>query len=422
MDRKPRIGLLHYSYPPVIGGVEIIVYEYANLFAKYGYDLTVFCAAGESNNPKIKLIKVPKFASLTVINEKLFKQIYSEEKFPQEFYTLKKVIFDKIEILFKNIDILIAHNILSLNLNPCLSSALIDFFKKYPEKKLISWMHDAVIHLNKGKIQKKAFPNKELEKIAYSPTSNINYICISNFLKHTLTKIIGFPERQLTVIPNGINIDSFLKLEPTTSQIIQKYRLEKADLLIFVPSKLLRHKNIDLTIKVFAEILKSQKNSYLIISAKKNPHAKNSTYVDEVLDLIKKLKLEKNVIFIVDEMKQNNIDYDFNVISDFYQLADIVLFLSSQENFGLPIVEAALRKTQIICSNKAIFKEIANDYIHFVNIEKNSPSQIASTVINVANNSQIKLTQKIRKQYDFDSIFLNQTLPYIYKIWQRKNV
>lgn len=420
MDYKPRIGLLHYSYRPVIGGVEIIVSEYANLFVKYGYDLTVFCADGKSDNPKIKLVNQPEFASLTKVNNDLYQQIYSEKQYPQEFYTLKKIILDKIEILFKEIDILIAHNILSLNLNPCLSSALTDYFNIHKEKKLISWVHDIPIELTNEVTQKKSFENKDLEKNIYSPLQNINYVCISNYLKHTLTNIIGFPKQPLTVISNGINIDSFLNLEQATTMIIQKYKLDQADLLIYLPSKILRHKNTDLTIKVFAEVLKKYKNSYLIISGKANPHTQNPTYVEEVLQLIKDLNLEKKVIFIVEEMLQNNVSYDFDVIKDFYRFADIVLLLSSQENFGLPVIEAGLSKTQIVCSDKEIFKEVAGNNIHYVDILNNNPSQIASTVVKVAENPQIRLSQKIRKQYDFDLIFVNQTVPYINKIWQKK--
>jgi len=416
---KPKIALLHYTYPPVIGGVEIIVHEQANLFVNYGYSPTVFAGEGRSDNPKIPLIEISEFKPLSVLDPRVNEKINNSIQFPQEFYQLKEKISQKIDQHFKNIDIVIAHNILSLNLNPCLSLALIDYFKKNPDKKLISWIHDPVIFLKNGQIVKKTFINKQLENLVYEPIKGIYYVAISNSLKEILVTLIGYPEKIITVIPNGINIQKFLDLDPVTCQIYCQYYLSQADLLIFLPSKILKHKNIDLTIKVFAEILKQRKNSVLIISGKKNPHSKNVDYVNQVLQLIKDLKLENNIIFLVDEMKKLGVDYNFHIVKDFYQLSDVVLFLSGQENFGLPIIEAGLVKTMVISSSLKIFKEIASSNLKTIDIYHNSPEKIAQILLNaVDHNSQIKLLQKIRKEYDFKTIFKNKIIPYIINIFK----
>jgi glycosyltransferase involved in cell wall biosynthesis len=413
---KPKIGLLHYTYPPVIGGVEVIVHEHAHLFAENGYSVTVFAGHGVSDHAKINLINIPEFQSLAVFNNDLNEKINNFPQFPQEFYELKEKITRKLEKYFKEIDIVIAHNILSLNLNPCLSFALIDYFKKNPNKKLISWIHDPIISIKNGKIVKKTFINKQLENLAYQPIQNIHYVAISNSLKEILVSIIGYPKDIITVIPNGINIQKFLNLSPLTWKIYHKYQLNKADLLIFLPSKILRHKNIDLSIKIFNEILKSKPASFLIISAEKNPHSKKYDYVNEVMQLIKILKLEKNIIFLNNEIKSFGINYDFQVIKDFYKLTDVVFFLSDHENFGLPGIEAGLNKTLTIFSEKKIFHEITSGNGVFINTQK-TPKQISENILKIVNkNPSIKFFQKIKKEYDFETIFSEKIIDYINKL------
>jgi hypothetical protein len=82
---KPKIGLLHYTYPPVIGGVEVIVHEHAHLFAENGYSVTVFAGQGVSDHAKINLINIPEFQSLAVFNNDLNEKITTFLNFHKNF-------------------------------------------------------------------------------------------------------------------------------------------------------------------------------------------------------------------------------------------------------------------------------------------------------------------------------------------------
>src|ERR1700743_2355595 len=54
-----KIALVHYTYTPVIGGVEIIMAEHARLFATHGHEVTVFCDQGSSDDPRIRVELLP---------------------------------------------------------------------------------------------------------------------------------------------------------------------------------------------------------------------------------------------------------------------------------------------------------------------------------------------------------------------------
>src|SRR5665213_1739804 len=54
-----KIALVHYTYTPVIGGVEIIMAEHARLFTEQGHEVTVYCDQGSSDDPRIRVELLP---------------------------------------------------------------------------------------------------------------------------------------------------------------------------------------------------------------------------------------------------------------------------------------------------------------------------------------------------------------------------
>lgn len=54
-----RIALLHYSIPPVIGGVESVLAHHARLMADAGHDVQVIAARGEEFAPDITFTWLP---------------------------------------------------------------------------------------------------------------------------------------------------------------------------------------------------------------------------------------------------------------------------------------------------------------------------------------------------------------------------
>ena len=54
-----KIAIVHYTYAPVIGGVEIVIAEHARLFAEHGHEVTVICDRGASSDPRIRVRLLP---------------------------------------------------------------------------------------------------------------------------------------------------------------------------------------------------------------------------------------------------------------------------------------------------------------------------------------------------------------------------
>ena len=63
MNRLPRVAILHYAGPPVIGGVEATIAWHARLLSERGYPVHVIAGRGEAFDPKIQFIRVPEIDS-----------------------------------------------------------------------------------------------------------------------------------------------------------------------------------------------------------------------------------------------------------------------------------------------------------------------------------------------------------------------
>jgi len=417
MKNKPSIGLVHYTYPPIIGGVEKIVFDHAQLFAKYGYDTNIFAGEGKNDNKLINLVIVPEFRSLGITNPILREEILTQDGYPPGYHQLKDVIYEKIETFFKSVDIFFIHNILTFTFNPCLNAAFIDYINNHKEKKFVAWIHDVILDSMR---KKKTFNNKSLAEMLYKPLDGVKYVGISNFLKKTLVEDIGFPSSLITIIPNGIDIPTLLNLHQQTLRIIPKYRMLDVDPLIFLPTKIMKHKNIDLCLKILFELKQRGLNPMLIITAKNFPHHKDISYLDYIDDIINKLGLIKNVIFLHNEVEEKYRDIEYKIVDDFYRLSDIVFFLSSYENFGLPLLESGITKTPILVSNLEVFKEIESENIFYADIENENSQKIAEKVVNILkSNKQISFFRKVKRAYNFDSIFQTKIIPFINEIWKK---
>ena len=54
-----NIALLHYSAPPVIGGVESVIGHHARLMARAGHTVRVIAGRGEQADPQVDFILIP---------------------------------------------------------------------------------------------------------------------------------------------------------------------------------------------------------------------------------------------------------------------------------------------------------------------------------------------------------------------------
>jgi glycosyltransferase involved in cell wall biosynthesis len=219
-----------------------------------------------------------------------------------------------------------------------------------PKKNTILTIHDI----------KSAFaPSKPIKNLIikflwfYLPLKKVAAITvISENSKNELLQNFKINKNKIYVIPNCIS-DNFFSLSckknNTTKQIL------------FIGTK--ENKNLERSIVA----LKNINIKFIIIGKLNNYH----------IELLKKNKINY----------QNFINLSENELLKKYQQADILLFPSLYEGFGMPIVEAQAAGVPVITSNLEPMKSVAGDAAILINPQ--NVYEISQAIKNILNNKEL---------------------------------
>ncbi len=418
-----RIAMLHYTSPPVVGGVESVMAAHAGLFTSAGYQVTVVAGRGpvaDAAETGFETIIEPlvdsKNPRLLAINHDL-----DEGILPADFADFEAEIYQHLKLTLQGYDACIIHNVLTLHKHLPLTAALTHLAEELAPTKFISWCHDLAwtnsLYLP---VLHPGYPWDLLR----STSPHITYVAISPQRQQEIAATFR-PEispANIPVVPNGVSLNEFLSLSEETQAVLEAAELDMAipEIRLLLPARITRRKNIELAIRVVAEF-KSTTPVRLVVTGPPGPHnPKNDEYVRELQALRAELKVEKEVVFLMeswqDEMSRPRALSD-RVIADLYRWADALFFPSTQEGFGIPILEAGLARLPIFCTRLEPFVEIANELPHY--FEPDDPAaQIARLIQQtLAQNLQSQLRRRVVEQFTWESIFEKQIKPLVEDLW-----
>ena len=130
---KTSVAILHYSYPPLIGGVEFIIKGEAEILARNKYRVKIIAGVGKNREKNIQIDLIPEIGSSwpenKAVNEELKDGVVSER-----FQRLKKNIYSKVKRSLEGIDICIIHNVMTMHFNLALTSALDEIINELHHK------------------------------------------------------------------------------------------------------------------------------------------------------------------------------------------------------------------------------------------------------------------------------------------------
>jgi len=409
-----KIAILHFAYPPNIGGVESMIQEHAQMLTYLNYDVTLVTGSGEETNPKIKLVVIPELQSVVSFNPFLQEKILDKGIIDDDFYKLSTQIEQKLEIALEKVDIIVVHNMITIVRNLPFVFAFKNYVKKYPKKKYFGWIHDHS-YINEFKIKDlDKIVNSKLEReLLTTPIKNLTYILISESFREPFNNLMGFKDGESVVIPNGIDIKKFLEIDDLIWEIMQKYDFVKKFPIILSPVNILERKNIDYCLDIIFHLKKSYPNVNYIITGKPSQHRSTVEYYDSLKKKIIDLGLQNNVTFFNDFLNRALVRTE---VHDLYQISDLVFFFSKSENFGLPLLEASLTKTPIFVSDLKVFREVGGDFVQYIDYRTTSPEKTASFVLDFLKNSRrVNMNYRSRSIYDLKTILKEKFIPLIEK-------
>jgi glycosyltransferase involved in cell wall biosynthesis len=126
------------------------------------------------------------------------------------------------------------------------------------------------------------------------------------------------------------------------------------------------------------------------------------------------LSVETNIHFLYEfgnSVQPLNLPDD--VIADFFRLADILLFPSQREGFGIPILEAGLARMPIFASDIPPFHESSAGWANLFD-PNGDPNEVAKDIQAIIETDQAyRLRKRVMARFTWQSILNNKIIPLI---------
>lgn len=175
-------------------------------------------------------------------------------------------------------------------------------------------------------------------------------LTVSENSKQDILQYFKVNPDKIKVIYNGVGEEFRKKSKTEIDYLYEKYNIPRNKKILMYAGNLKPHKNIEKLLEAFS-LLEDKENYVLLIVGKA---FENYTVLDEKE---KQLGI-KDFIINTGSLTQEQ-------IIDVYNLADLFIFPSLYEGFGLPIIEALACGTKVISSNTSSLPEVGGDVIEY---------------------------------------------------------
>lgn len=217
----------------------------------------------------------------------------------------------------------IVHNVFAMPFDLDWTRELLELTRTRSDIRWINWVHDV----------------RWSEQVPQAV-----HVAVSEHRRQEYAKITSEP---IHVIPNGVDAAAVLGLTERVSAL----KIENADLILLQPTRFVRRKNIELGLRVLAEL----PEAVYVVTAAPDPHQKDGVkYFRELKKLAKELGVTNRVLFLGEKTVLSNDD-----VRSLYQMTDALFFPSTAEGYGLPLIEAALHGVPVFCSDIPAHREVA---------------------------------------------------------------
>lgn len=405
-----KIALLHYSAPPVVGGVEAVVAEHARRMAGAGHQVRILAGRGEPFDGRVALDVRPRLGSRAAEVLRV-KSALDAGAIPPGFERLRAEIRDDLRAGLEGSGLLFAHNVASLHKNLALTAALHDLYREAGFPRLILWHHDLAWKAPRYRAElHDGFPWDLLR----ARWEGAVHVTVSGQRRRELADLLGLPEASIRVVPNGVDRDTFFKLEPETIRLSAELGLQAAAPLLLLPARLTPRKNVELALRTLAELRRSDPQAMLLVTGPEGPHnPSNAAYRERLLALRDELGLQAAAHFLAG----NGVEFlPDRVVSDFYRLADALLFPSREEGFGIPLLEAGFSRLPVFCADLPALRELGGADVSFFDPEE-EPRAVARLIhARLDAEATSRWARRARRGFDWGSIYAERIAPLIQEV------
>ncbi len=374
-----RILMLTWEYPPrVVGGIARVVYDLSRTLLKDGHDVTVITykegdAPYFEDDKGVKVYRVDNY----MINPNNFIDWIMQLNF--------NLIAKANEVMAKegNFDVIHAHDWLVAYAAKTLKNSY-----NIP---IVATIHATESGRNSGIHDETQRYINDTEWMLTYEASEV--IVNSNYMKNELQRLFGLPYEKINVVPNGVNLNLFNGIERDYN-FRRKYAMDNEKIILFM-GRLVYEKGIQHLIAAMPKILNGYHDSKLVICGK-------GGMLDELKAEAERLGISEKVYF-AGYMQGKD-------VQKMYKAADIAVFPSTYEPFGIVALEAMLSENPIVVSDIGGLNEIVQHKENGMKSYAGNPNSIADSILELLYDHKLcaditkKAKNKVRNEYNWSKI------------------
>ncbi|MGE5265398.1 MAG: glycosyltransferase family 4 protein [Acidobacteriota bacterium] len=410
---NPRIAILHYSALPIIGGVEQVIAQHTRLFLNAGLPVTLVTGRGGSDDALAgaQVVVIPELDSECPANLHVADGL-SWGMLLREFRDLQTRIERALLPVCAEADLLIVHNAFNFHFNLPLTTVLHHLLDQGSIRRMVAWAHDISRYVNpmSGASLRFGFP-WDLLRTYRRDTA---YVAVSHQRQRVLAQVLRCSEELIRVIPNGTDPDTLLGLGAMTRHLVDEFQLLQADLILLMPIRITRAKNIKRALEIVAEIKKLGLRPKLIVTGPPDPHtADGQAYLHELMALRHELNLPPDVIFLSEGTSKfpGPLTVGASVVAELYRTCDAVLMTSDREGFGLPIIEGGLIGKPVFTTEAPALEELDANTVYKIGRDEASAHVAARIREWARQDGTHRLRCHIRQDLTWPAIFQRSIQP-----------
>ena len=187
----------------------------------------------------------------------------------------------------------------------------------------------------------------------------------------------------------------YLKIAPekiVVTPLASRYSSDYLDSYDLTALKATVDYNFEVPYLLFVSTIEPRKNLITLIKAFN--YLKEKYHIEHNLVLIGKKGWRYQGIFdAIAKSAYNNYIYHLDYLSDelvalFYKLAQVFVYPSYYEGFGLPVLEAMTLGTPVVCANTSSLPEVIGDAA--LQIDPDDPIELAEAIWQIINSTQLQ--------------------------------
>jgi glycosyltransferase involved in cell wall biosynthesis len=330
-----KIGLIHYTSWPVVGGVEAVLRQQATLMNRAGHSVTIVCGDGRPFSEAIPTLTLPELNLREEFVSRAQQEIargYAGATYFRAVDTVKK----RLDSLVASWDCTIAHNLMTMPFHLAATQVISEF----PEEghRVLAWTHDLAANN-----QDYSLPRNRVFDMIRERHAGIEYVMISETRAQEFRNLTGTSAD--AVIHNGLDLSMALELTAEVSALLAG--TDPREAILLYPTRILQRKNIGLALQILAALCEIGFPAWLFVTGAANEYNPGAEAHFAAL------KQQAAELGVTDRVRWVNEEFfvDEAQLHSLYVASDALLFPTRQEGFGLPILEAAAFRLPIFCSD-----------------------------------------------------------------------